>query len=208
MFLKKGCYFKPSLILKVRFSERSVCLLRWAINFHSSWGGERKGVWCFKTPPSSRSPNGQVLSLCIYAFSFLFFFLSPTSPSDILLGNPSPPPGPLRLPAGWRMASAVDEQSQLRHLVALLLSLSERLDVYVETLLFYASCIVLLFFVWCSHKKRANSNFVKQIQFIHVVVAGEVTANHKGPAFLNFSAGCFWNLHLNSLLSIWKKHHT
>lgn len=54
----------------------------------------------------------------IYVALCFFFPL----PHWLLLENASLPPAP-RFPAGWRMASAVDKQSQQKHLVAFLLSL-------------------------------------------------------------------------------------
>lgn len=56
-------------------------------------------------------------------------------------------PPPPRFPAGLGMASAVDEQSQQRHLVAFLLSGVEKQNSYMEMFCFFFFFLFVLFFL-------------------------------------------------------------
>lgn len=122
----------------------------------------------------------------------------------LLLGFAPPPP---RFPAGLGMASAVDEQSQQRHLVAFLLSGVEKQNSYMEMFCFCFFFICFVFFKCMLH----CLSYCVLLGVVHIRI--EYSLNKLSS--LNFSGGhvkdlnfpSFWALEATFTVLFMFLHH-
>lgn len=151
----------------------------WSVNERHSW-----------------SPNGQVLSMHRIA--------SPLAHPLTFAWVCPPPP---RFPAGLGMASAVDEQSQQRHLVAFLLSGVEKQNSYMEMFCFFFFFICFVFFKCMLH----CLSYCVLLGVVHIRI--EYSLNKLSS--LNFSGGhvkdlnfpSFWALEATFTVLFMFLHH-